>query len=61
VATLSLDRADRLNAMIVPMVAEIRDALDRIDADDRVRAQSSRLRDRMGHLSLVVQEPRRGA
>jgi enoyl-CoA hydratase/carnithine racemase len=37
IATLTLDRPDRLNAMTVAMVAEIMDALDRIDTDDDVR------------------------
>jgi enoyl-CoA hydratase/carnithine racemase len=38
IAVLTLSRPDRLNAMTVAMVEEIIDALDRIDADEEVRA-----------------------
>jgi 1,4-dihydroxy-2-naphthoyl-CoA synthase len=38
VATLTLNRPDRLNAFTGRMGAEIIDAFDRTDADDRVRA-----------------------
>lgn len=37
VATITLDRPDRLNAFTVGMMEELIDALDRIDADDNVR------------------------
>ena len=37
VATVTLDRPDRLNAFTVPMQRELCDAFDRIDADDDVR------------------------
>lgn len=38
VATVTLDRADRLNAFTAEMMSEIIDALDQADADDVVRA-----------------------
>ena len=38
VATITLDRPDRLNAFTVPMMRELIDAFDRVDADDDVRA-----------------------
>lgn len=38
VATLTLDRPERLNAVNRPMLEELRAALDRADADDGVRA-----------------------
>jgi enoyl-CoA hydratase/carnithine racemase len=38
VATLTLNRPDKLNAFTVQMMNEMLDALDRIDADDAVRA-----------------------
>lgn len=38
VATITLDRPDRLNAFTVGMQRELCDAFDRIDADDDVRA-----------------------
>jgi enoyl-CoA hydratase/carnithine racemase len=38
VATITLDRPDRLNAFTVRMHEEVIDAFDRIDADDDVRA-----------------------
>ena len=38
VLTLTLDRPDRLNAFTARMGDELRDALDRSDADDDVRA-----------------------
>jgi enoyl-CoA hydratase/carnithine racemase len=38
VATIVLDRPDRLNAFTVQMLEEMLDALDRTDADDAVRA-----------------------
>jgi len=38
ILTLTLDRPDRLNAYTVRMGHELRDALDRSDADDGVRA-----------------------
>lgn len=38
IATITLDRPDRLNAFTVSMQRELCDAFDRIDADDDVRA-----------------------
>jgi enoyl-CoA hydratase/carnithine racemase len=38
IATLTLDRPERLNAFTQTMLTEMLDALDRIDADDAVRA-----------------------
>lgn len=38
VATITLDRPDRLNAFTVRMQRELNDAFDRVDADDVVRA-----------------------
>jgi enoyl-CoA hydratase/carnithine racemase len=38
VATITLDRADRLNAFTARMMFELLDAFDRTDADDEVRA-----------------------
>ncbi len=38
IATITLDRPDRLNAFTVTMQRELCDAFDRIDADDSVRA-----------------------
>lgn len=38
VATITLDRPDKLNAFNGPMLSEMIDAFDRIDADDDVRA-----------------------
>jgi enoyl-CoA hydratase/carnithine racemase len=38
VATITLDRPDRLNAFTVVMYRELVDAFDRLDADDEVRA-----------------------
>lgn len=38
VATLTLDRAERMNAFTFPMAREWLDALERLDADDAVRA-----------------------
>ncbi len=38
VATITLNRPDRLNAFTRKMMAELIDAFDRIDADDEVRA-----------------------
>lgn len=38
VATITLDRPDRLNAFTRTMMAELIDAFDRVDADDDVRA-----------------------
>lgn len=38
VATITLDRPEKMNAYTVSMGEEIRDALDRTDADDAVRA-----------------------
>jgi enoyl-CoA hydratase/carnithine racemase len=38
IATVTLNRPDRLNAFTRQMAAELIDALDRIDADDAVRA-----------------------
>jgi enoyl-CoA hydratase/carnithine racemase len=38
VATITPDRPDRLNAFTERMLAELIDALDRVDADDSVRA-----------------------
>jgi enoyl-CoA hydratase/carnithine racemase len=38
IATLVLDRPDRMNAFTVTMLEELVDALDRVDADDDVRA-----------------------
>jgi len=38
VATITLDRPERLNAFTHKMMAELIDAFDRIDADDEVRA-----------------------
>lgn len=38
IATLTLSRPERLNAFNAPMIREMLDAFDRIDADDAVRA-----------------------
>lgn len=38
VAVITLNRPDKLNAFTVAMMAEMLDALDRVDADDAVRA-----------------------
>ena len=38
VATVTLDRPDRMNAFTVEMAHELRAAFDRSDADDAVRA-----------------------
>ena len=38
IATITLDRPDRLNAFTEPMLEELVDAFDRTDADDDVRA-----------------------
>jgi enoyl-CoA hydratase/carnithine racemase len=38
IATLTLDRPDRLNAITIPMFAELMAALDRVDEDDDIRA-----------------------
>ena len=38
IATITLDRADKMNAFTERMRIEILDALDRTDADDDVRA-----------------------
>ncbi len=38
VATLTLDRPEKLNALTVTMAVELLDAFDRVDADDDVRA-----------------------
>lgn len=38
VATITLDRPDRLNAFTTTMMRELLDAYDRVDADDAVRA-----------------------
>ncbi|MBV8237669.1 MAG: crotonase/enoyl-CoA hydratase family protein [Sphingomonas sp.] len=38
IATITLDRPDKLNAFTARMMAELIDAFDRIDADDDVRA-----------------------
>ncbi|HET9076121.1 MAG TPA: crotonase/enoyl-CoA hydratase family protein [Acidimicrobiales bacterium] len=38
VATITLDRPDRLNAFTVQMMSELLEAFDRSDGDDRVRA-----------------------
>ncbi len=38
VATITLDRPDRLNAFTVRMARELVDAFDRVDADDEVKA-----------------------
>lgn len=38
VATLTLDRPERLNALDATMLSEVLDALDRVDGDDGVRA-----------------------
>lgn len=38
IATVTLDRPDRLNAFTATMATELVDAFDRIDADDEVRA-----------------------
>ncbi|HEY2638190.1 MAG TPA: crotonase/enoyl-CoA hydratase family protein [Solirubrobacteraceae bacterium] len=38
VATVTLDRPDRLNAYTPQMLAELLDAMDRVDGDDEVRA-----------------------
>jgi enoyl-CoA hydratase/carnithine racemase len=38
VATITLDRPDRLNAFTVTMQREMNDAFDRVDGDDEVRA-----------------------
>ncbi|HMG43358.1 MAG TPA: enoyl-CoA hydratase-related protein [Acidimicrobiales bacterium] len=37
IATVTLDRPDRMNAFTVTMAAELLDVFDRIDADDEVR------------------------
>jgi len=41
VATITLNRPERLNAFTARMCFELIDAFDRIDADDSVRASSS--------------------
>lgn len=38
VATITLDRPEKLNAVTVTMAGELLDALDRVDSDDSVRA-----------------------
>ena len=38
VATITLDRPDRLNAFTVTMMRELIDVFDQVDADDDVRA-----------------------
>ncbi len=38
IATITLARPDQLNAFTYPMIAEVLDVLDRVDADDDVRA-----------------------
>ena len=38
IATLTLNRPEKMNAFTVTMLAEINDAIDRTDADDGVRA-----------------------
>jgi enoyl-CoA hydratase/carnithine racemase len=38
IATITLARPDQLNAFTYPMIDELLDALDRVDADDAVRA-----------------------
>ncbi len=38
IATITLDRPDQLNAFTGRMMNELLDALDRVDADDGVRA-----------------------
>ncbi len=38
IATVTLDRPDRLNAMTIPMFGELMAALDRLDEDDEIRA-----------------------
>ena len=38
VATITLNRPDRLNAFTATMMRELVDAFDRVDADDDVRA-----------------------
>ncbi|MET0364886.1 MAG: crotonase/enoyl-CoA hydratase family protein [Sphingobium sp.] len=38
IATITLNRPDKLNAFTFPMLAEVMDAIDRVDADDDVRA-----------------------
>ncbi|HEX7872282.1 MAG TPA: crotonase/enoyl-CoA hydratase family protein [Sphingobium sp.] len=38
IATITLSRPDKLNAFNFPMLAEVMDAIDRVDADDDVRA-----------------------
>jgi len=38
IATITLSRPDRLNAFTYPMIDEVLDAIDRVDADDAVRA-----------------------
>ena len=38
IATITLDRPDRLNAMTIPMFGELMAALDRLDEDDEIRA-----------------------
>ena len=38
IATITLDRPERLNAMTTPMFAELMAALDRLDEDDEIRA-----------------------
>ena len=38
IATITLNRPDKLNAFTNAMVREMRDAFDRSDADDAVRA-----------------------
>jgi enoyl-CoA hydratase/carnithine racemase len=37
-ATITLMRPDQLNAFTYPMISEVLDAIDRVDADDAVRA-----------------------
>src|SRR5690606_10358995 len=38
VATITLDRPDRMNAFTIPMQRQLVEAFDRVDADDDVRA-----------------------
>jgi enoyl-CoA hydratase/carnithine racemase len=38
IATITLARPDQLNAFTYPMIDEVLDAIDRVDADDAVRA-----------------------
>jgi enoyl-CoA hydratase/carnithine racemase len=38
IATITLMRPDQLNAFTYPMISEVLDAIDRVDADDAVRA-----------------------